>query len=74
LDYRMHHGTLPFGGAAVVLGEAWPMFLVLIVILLWLFPDGRLPPGRITARTGITSARPLTGRPPLLVFARYATA
>jgi hypothetical protein len=46
LDYRMHHGTLPFGGADVVLGEAWPMFLVLLVILLWLFPDGRLPPGR----------------------------
>jgi hypothetical protein len=46
LDYRMHHGTLPFGGADVALGEAWPMFLVLLVILLWLFPDGRLPPGR----------------------------
>jgi hypothetical protein len=46
LDYRMHHGTLPFGGAAVVLGEAWPIFLVLLVVLLWLFPDGRLPPGR----------------------------
>jgi hypothetical protein len=46
LDYRMHHGTLPLGGADVVLGEAWPMFLVLLVILLWLFPDGRLPPGR----------------------------
>ncbi len=42
----MHHGTLPFGGAAVVLGEAWPIFLVLIVVLLWLFPDGRLPLGR----------------------------
>jgi hypothetical protein len=24
LDYRMHHGTLPFGGAAVVLNEACP--------------------------------------------------
>jgi hypothetical protein len=46
LDYRVHHGTLPFGGAAVVLGEAWPVFLVLLVVLLWLFPDGRLPPGR----------------------------
>jgi hypothetical protein len=46
LDYRMHHGTLPFGGAAVVLAEAGPMFLVLLVVLLWLFPDGRLPPGR----------------------------
>ncbi len=46
LDYRMHHGTLPFGAAAVVLGEAWPVFLVLLVVLLWLFPDGRPPPGR----------------------------
>ena len=46
LDYRMHHGTLPLGGAAVVLGAAGPLFLVLLVVLLWLFPDGRLPPGR----------------------------
>jgi hypothetical protein len=46
LDYRMHHGTLPFGWVAVVLNVAWPMFLVLVAILLWLFPDGRLPPGR----------------------------
>ncbi len=46
LDYRMHHGTLPLGWAAVVLGQGWPLFLPLIAILLWLFPDGRLPPGR----------------------------
>jgi hypothetical protein len=45
-DYRMHHGTLPLGPAAVILGEAWPIFLVLLATLLWLFPDGRLPPGR----------------------------
>jgi MFS family permease len=43
LDYRMHHGTLPFGWVAVVFGSDWPMFLVLIAILLWVFPDGRLP-------------------------------
>ena len=42
----MHHGTLPFGWVAVVFGSDWPMFLVLIAILLWVFPDGRLPPGR----------------------------
>ena len=42
----MHHGTLPLGWAAVVLGTGWPVFLSLIAILLWLFPDGRLPPGR----------------------------
>jgi hypothetical protein len=46
LDYRMHHGTLPLGWAAVVLGAGWPMFLVIIGILLWVFPDGRLPAGR----------------------------
>jgi hypothetical protein len=46
LDYRMHHGTLPLGWMAVVLEECWPMFLVLITLLLWLFPDGTLPEGR----------------------------
>src|SRR5271169_843182 len=46
LDYRMHHGTLPLGWAAVVLQECWPMFLVLTTLLLWLFPDGTLPAGR----------------------------
>ena len=46
LDYRMHHGTLPLGGLAVALGQLWPVFLFLIAVLLWLFPDGRLPSGR----------------------------
>jgi hypothetical protein len=46
LDYRTHHGTLPLGGAAVVIEECWPMFLVLVSLLLWLFPDGTLPAGR----------------------------
>jgi two-component system NarL family sensor kinase len=46
LDYRMHHGALPLRWAAVVLQECWPMFLVLISLLLWLFPDGTLPAGR----------------------------
>ncbi len=46
LDYRMHRGTLPLGGVAVTLQECWPMFLVSIAILLWIFPDGTLPPGR----------------------------
>ena len=46
LDYRMHHGALPLGWVAVVLQECWPMFLVLITLLLWLFPDGTLPAGR----------------------------
>jgi len=46
LDYRMHHGALPLGWVAVVIEECWPMFLVLITLLLWLFPDGTLPAGR----------------------------
>ena len=45
LDYRIDHGTLPLGGVAVVLGGALPI-PVLIAILLWVFPGGRLPPGR----------------------------
>jgi hypothetical protein len=46
LDHRMHHGALPLVWMAVVLMECWPMFLVLISLLLWLFPDGTLPAGR----------------------------
>jgi hypothetical protein len=46
LDYRMHAGTLPLGGLAVVLEECWPIFLVSVTLLLWLFPDGTLPSGR----------------------------
>jgi hypothetical protein len=46
LDYRMHHATLPLGWVAVVLQECWPLFLLFIAILLWIFPDGKLPPGR----------------------------
>jgi hypothetical protein len=46
LDYRMHHGTLPLGSVAVVLQECWPLFLLFIAILLWIFPDGTLPSGR----------------------------
>jgi hypothetical protein len=53
LDYRMHHGTLPLGGLAIVLQECWPMFLVLIAILLWVFPDGKLPAGRWRRRSAV---------------------
>ena len=51
VDYRMHHGSLPAGWVAVVFGADWPIWLVLIAILLWLFPDGHLPArrGRRTA-------------------------
>ena len=46
IDYRMHHGTLPLGSVAVVLLSAWPVWLVLIAIMVWVFPDGLLPAGR----------------------------
>jgi hypothetical protein len=46
LDYRMHHGALPLGWLAVVLLETWPLLLVFLALLLWLFPDGTLPTGR----------------------------
>jgi hypothetical protein len=46
LDYGMHRGTLPLGWVAVALQECWPMFLVFVTLLLWLFPDGTLPAGR----------------------------
>jgi hypothetical protein len=46
LDYGMHHGTLPLGRVVVALAVAWPVWLFLIPLLLWLFPDGRLPRGR----------------------------
>ena len=45
LDYRLHHGTLPLGWVAVLFLGA-PLVNVLMAILLWLFPDGRLPAGR----------------------------
>lgn len=46
IDYRMHHGTLPLGSVAVVLLNSWPVWLVLIAIMVWVFPDGLLPSGR----------------------------
>jgi hypothetical protein len=46
LAYRLHHGTLPLGWVSVVFEELWPLFLVFVAILLWVFPDGKLPGGR----------------------------
>src|SRR5271165_1637057 len=45
LDYRMHRGTLPLGAVAVVLQSSWAPAIVLVAIVLWLFPDGKLPMG-----------------------------
>jgi MFS family permease len=46
IDYQLHHGRLPLGSVAVVVLSSWPMWLVLVSVLLWVFPDGRLPQGR----------------------------
>jgi hypothetical protein len=54
--YRMHPGTVPFGWVAVVVQEMWPLFLVLVAILLWVFPDGKLPGGRWRRPSGILVA------------------
>ena len=45
LDYRLHQGTLPLGWVALLFLSG-PLVTVLMAILLWLFPDGRLPAGR----------------------------
>jgi len=46
IDYRLHYGHLPLGSVAVVVLASWPVWLVLIAALLWVFPDWRLPRGR----------------------------
>jgi hypothetical protein len=46
IDYQLHHGHLPLGSVAVVVLASWPIWLVLIAVLLWVFPDGRLTQGR----------------------------
>ena len=53
LAYRMHPGTLPLGWLSVVFEELWPLFLVFVAILLWVFPDGKLPTGRWRRRSVI---------------------
>ncbi len=43
LDYRMHHGLLPLGEAAVFFrGAAGPPLLSAVALVILLFPDGRL--------------------------------
>ena len=45
LDYQRHHQA-PHLGWLTVMASGWPMLLVLLAMLLWLFPDGQLPAGR----------------------------
>jgi hypothetical protein len=44
-DYRLHHGGLPFGWAAVLTQPGWAPAITLLGVALLLFPDGR-PPSR----------------------------
>jgi hypothetical protein len=46
LDYRLHHGALPLGTVAIMLGQAWPAPLLFGPLAILLFPDGRLPSPR----------------------------
>jgi hypothetical protein len=43
LDYRIHHGALPFGPVAVFAQSAQLGIAVLAGLVVLLFPDGRLP-------------------------------
>ena len=75
LDYRIHPGTLPLGWVGVVLDEFWPLLLLLITLLLWLFPDGKLPggrwhrPARVAAVVWLLIALATTSRGVLVVAA-----
>ena len=44
-DYQLHHGSLPFGWAAVLTQPGWAPAITLLGVALLLFPDGR-PPSR----------------------------
>jgi hypothetical protein len=46
LDYRIHHGTLPFGPVAVMAESAEFGIAVLAALTVLLFPDGRSQPRR----------------------------
>ena len=46
IDYRVHHGTLPLGAVAVLLGPGWAPAIALLGLTILLFPDGRLPSRR----------------------------
>ena len=45
-DYRLRHGGLPFGWAAVLTQPGWAPLIALLGTALLLFPDGRLPSRR----------------------------
>ena len=41
-DYGLHHGTLPLGSVAILIGQAWPAPLLLAPLAIGLFPDGQV--------------------------------
>jgi hypothetical protein len=45
-DYRLHHGGLPLGWVALVAQPGWAPAIVLFGLIIFLFPDGRLPSPR----------------------------
>jgi hypothetical protein len=45
LDYRHHHGRLPFGPVAVLVQPSWAPAIVFFALSILLFPDGKLPSG-----------------------------
>ena len=50
LDYRIHHGTLPLGWVAVGFANSWPIFVVLVTVLLWVFPTAACRPDACARR------------------------
>jgi hypothetical protein len=45
-DYRLRHGTLPLGPAALLFSPLWAAAVVAFGLVVLLFPDGQLPSRR----------------------------
>jgi len=45
LDYKTHHGSLPLGHVAVLMSAAWSYGFLIVPLIIFLFPDGRLGSG-----------------------------
>ena len=45
-DYRLRHGGLPLGWVALLAQPGWAPAIVLMGLIVFLFPDGRLPAPR----------------------------
>jgi hypothetical protein len=42
VDYKSHHGSLPLGHVAVLLSAAWSYGFLIVPLIIFLFPNGRL--------------------------------